>query len=140
MPFVRIETNHHFNKQVIEDVMTQITEEIHIKKGDPVKMISVVVHTDSNVSFGSDSETPAAIVQVLNASMPAHITSQLTQGISNILLNKFQVPANRMYIFFQEFTTMHLVGWNGKTFAEILGRDDEQNLDEERQKAQTKSH
>jgi phenylpyruvate tautomerase len=140
MPFVRIEINHHFCSQTIEDVITEVTEQIHLIKGDPTKMISVVVHNDSQVAFGGDFQTPAAIVQVLNANMSRDITTKLTETISDILLKQFQVPPDRMYIFFQEFTTMHLVGWNRKTFADILGSDNEQQLDEARKETQTVNH
>jgi phenylpyruvate tautomerase len=108
MPFVRVETNNSFAQDVINNVITQITERIHIDKGDPTTMIQVVVNTNVNVSFGGDYEKPAAVVQVLSLDMSADITKKLTEGISDILLENFNIPANRMYIFFQEFTQMHL--------------------------------
>lgn len=121
MPFIRIETNHEFTQNVIGNVITQITECVHIDKGDPTSMIQVVVDTNINVSFAGDYERPAAVVQLLSLSMSAEITKKLTESISDILLENFNIPANRMYIFFQEFTQMHLVGWNRKIFSEILG-------------------
>lgn len=124
MPFVRIETNHEFEQDVIHEVITQVTEQVHTQKGDPEKMILVVVNTKVNVAFGGDYDEPAAVVQLLNLKMSAEVTKKLTESISDILLEKFNVPANRMYIFFQEFTQMHLVGWNRKIFTEILGVDD----------------
>lgn len=124
MPFVRIETNQDSNQEVIQDVITQITEQIHFIKGDSPAMILVVVNTKANVAFGGDYEKPAAVVQVMNLRMPVEITTKLTECISDLLLAKFNVPANRMYIFFQEYTKMHLVGWNRTTFEQILGADD----------------
>lgn len=121
MPFIRIETNHEFTQNVIGNVITQITECVHIDKGDPTSMIQVVVDTNINVSFAGDYERPAAVVQLLSLSMSAEVTKKLTESISDILLENFNIPANRMYIFFQEFTQMHLVGWNRKIFSEILG-------------------
>ncbi len=136
MPFVRIETNHEFSKEVIQDVITQITEQVHVIKGDPQSMISVVVNTNVSVAFGGDYDKPAAVVQLLNLKMPVEITTKLTQSISDILLQKFNVPADRMYIFFQEFTQMHLVGWNRKTFTEIVGGDDLEAIEAARKKAE----
>lgn len=101
-------------------------------------MISVVVNTNVNVGFGGDYEKPAAIVQVLNLKMPVEITTKLTESITDILRENFNVAANRMYIFFQEFTQMHLVGWNRKTFAEIVGGDDLEALEAARKKAEEK--
>ncbi|MEH2402560.1 phenylpyruvate tautomerase MIF-related protein [Nostoc sp.] len=124
MPFIRIETNHDFSSEVIHYVITQITEQFHIIKGYPQSMILVVVNTKVNVAFGGDYEKPAAVVQVMNGRMPVEITTKLTEILSDILLAKFNVPANRMYIFFQEDTKMHLVGWNRTTFEQILGADD----------------
>ncbi|MFN6567021.1 phenylpyruvate tautomerase MIF-related protein [Dendronalium sp. ChiSLP03b] len=123
MPFIRIETNHDFSSEVIHDVITQITEQVHIIKGDPQSMILVVVNTKVNVAFGGDYEKPAAVVQVMNLRMSVEITTKLIEIISDILLAKFNVSANRMYMFFQEYTKMHLVGWNRTTFEQILGAD-----------------
>lgn len=134
MPFVRIETNHDFSKEVIQDVITQVTQQVHLIKGDPEAMILVVVNTKVNVAFGGDYEKPAAVVQLMNLRMPVDITTKLTESISDILLAKFNVPANRMYIFFQEFTKMHLVGWNRTTFEQILGADDLADVEAARQK------
>lgn len=139
MPFVRIETNHEFSKEIIQDVITQITEQVHLKKGDQKQMILVVVNTKVNVAFGGDYDHPAAVVQVFNLKMPVEITTKLTESISDILLDKFNVPANRMYIFFQEFTQMHLVGWNRKTFAELVGGDDLEALQGSQKKAEAKT-
>lgn len=124
MPFVRIETNHEFSQDVIHDVITQVTEKVHANKGDPKEMILVVVNTNVGVSFGGDYDKPAAVVQLLNLEMPEDITRKLTESISDILLEHFNVPANRMYIFFQEFTKMHLIGWDRKIFTDIVGGDD----------------
>ena len=124
MPFIKIETNHEFNSEIVELVIAQITETIHVVKGDPKNMILVVINTKSNVAFGGDYERPAAVVQLLNLKMPIDITTKLTEKITDILTNSFNVPPDRMYLFFQEFTQMHLVGWNRKTFAEVVGSDD----------------
>jgi phenylpyruvate tautomerase len=121
MPFVRIETNHDFDRDVIQNVITQVTDQVHINKGDPKEMILVVVNTKISVAFGGDYDKPAAVVQLLSLNMSAEVTQKLTESISDILLERFNVPANRMYIFFQEFNQMHLVGWNRKIFSEILG-------------------
>lgn len=135
MPFVRVETNHEFAQDVIGDVITQITESVHLDKGDPTTMIQVVVNTNVNVSFAGDYNKPAAVVQLLSLKMSADITKKLTESISDILLKNFNVPANRMYIFFQEFTQMHLVGWNRKIFSEILGVETLGSPEEAQQKA-----
>jgi phenylpyruvate tautomerase PptA (4-oxalocrotonate tautomerase family) len=135
MPFVRIETNQDFSQEVIQDVVTQITQQVHTIKGDPQAMILVVVNTKVNVAFGGDYEKPAAVVQLMNLRLPVEITTKLTESISDILLAKFNVPANRMYIFFQEFTKMHLVGWNRTTFDRILGADDLADVEAARQKS-----
>ena len=134
MPFVRIETNHDFSQEVIQDVITQVTQQVHLIKGDPEAMILVVVNTKVNVAFGGDYEKPAAVVQLMNLKIPVEITTKLTESLSDILLAKFNVPANRMYIFFEEFTKMHLVGWNRTTFEQILGADDLADVEAARQK------
>jgi phenylpyruvate tautomerase len=121
MPFVRIETNNSVARDVIDNVITKVTECVHIDKGDPTAMIQVVVNTNVNVSFGGDCEKPAAAIQILSLEMSADITKKLTEDISDILLENFNIPANRMYIFFQEFTQMHLVGWDRRIFSEIFG-------------------
>jgi phenylpyruvate tautomerase len=121
MPFVRVETNNSVAQDVIDNVITQITECVHVDKGDPTTMIQVVVNTNVNISFGGDHEKPAAAIQILSLNMSADITKKLTEGISDILLENFNIPANRMYIFFQEFTQMHLVGWDRRIFSEIFG-------------------
>ncbi|WP_201262005.1 phenylpyruvate tautomerase MIF-related protein [Microcystis aeruginosa] len=138
---MRIETNHDFERDVIQNVITQVTEQVHINKGDPKEMILVVVNTKVNVSFGGDYDKPAAVVQLLSLTMSAEVTKKLTESISDILLERFSVPANRMYIFFQEFTQMHLVGWNRKIFSEILGveRLDSPELAQKRAEAQQKN-
>jgi len=135
VPFVRIETNHKFSNKIINDVIIQTTDAIHLNKGDPKTMISVVVNTKVNVGFGGDYDKPAAIVQVLSVQMPVEITTKLTESISDILLTNFHVLPNRMYIFFQEFTQMHLVGWNRKTFAQIVGGENLEALEAARKKS-----
>ena len=124
MPFIRIETNCDFPKNIIDEAIAKFTELIHQKKGDPKSMILVVVNTKVNVAFGGDCEKPAAAVQLLSRQMTPEITAKLTEGISDILLDLFKIPAARMYIFFQNFTELYLVGWNRKTFDRILGISD----------------
>jgi len=135
MPFIRIETNTEFDRNIIEDVITQVTEQVSTIKGDPKNMILVVINTNVNVAFGGDYTQPAAAVQILNLKMPIEVTSKLVESISDILLEKFNVSPDRMYIFFQEFTQMHLVGWNRKTFTEIVGGDDLDALEKAREKS-----
>jgi phenylpyruvate tautomerase len=139
MPFVRVETNHEFAQDVIDNVITQITEQVHIDKGDPKAMIQVVINTNISVSFAGDYKNPAAVVQLLSLKMSADITKKLTESISDILLENFDVPANRMYIFFQEFTQMHLVGWNRKIFSEILGVETLESPAEAQKKVESQS-
>jgi hypothetical protein len=104
----------------VRELQQRLTELISRVKGDPTSMISTVVLQGVPVSFGGCAEKPAAIVTLTNAVMDAAKTSALTTALSAALDEAYGVPADRMYLFFHEFTDPHLVGWNGKTFDRIL--------------------
>ena len=123
MPFIRIEVNQDVSQDMIDQSMSQVTDAVHAFKGDPKEMILVVIDTKVNASFGGDYEQPVAMVNIVNLEMTEDVTRVLTEKISDILLENFNVNPKRMYIYFQQVTHMHLFSWDRKTFQDIFGGD-----------------
>ncbi len=118
MPFVNVQTNACGDQK---QVLSNITQAVHEIKGDPVAMISSSVESNVPLSFGGDSDSPAAIIRVHSTGFTEELTAALTSSFTKILGEGFGVPPERMYVFFREITPddRYLVGWNGKTFKEL---------------------
>ena len=136
MPVVRIAVNVDFSPEIVNATMSKITDTVHEIKGDPKDMILVHIDTHSHISFADIPDRPAAMVDMINLIMAPELTKKLTESISDILLEQFSVEPNRMYIYFQEVTQMHLFAWNRMTFNDILGRD---NIEKESEKKRAKA-
>lgn len=127
MPLIRIETNCEASQQTIDEIMTRVIDRVNQDNGNLKSMISVVVNTEVNVSFGCDLEKPAAAVQFFIGQIPPENTSKITASISAILFDRLRIPAEQMYVFFHLFPELYLVGWNGTTFDKINPEDIDPN-------------
>jgi phenylpyruvate tautomerase PptA (4-oxalocrotonate tautomerase family) len=118
MPLLHIHSSSKtVNEKVIQEVHqagAQILAEVLGKSTD---YVMVLVNTASALSFAQDDQTPCAYLEVKNiGGFTPKTTEELSLRLCELVNQKLQTPANRVYIEFQN-AERYLWGWNGKTFA-----------------------
>lgn len=119
MPFIEIRTNQSHEPERVGRLLSGVTQVVHDIKGDPVAMISCMVHAGVSLAFGGEQK-PCAIVHMTATGFTEELTAELTRTFTALIGETFGVSPERMYVFFREITPdeRHFVGWNGKTFKE----------------------
>lgn len=120
MPYLRVECSGTVDRSRVESLQRELTQLVHELKKDPVAMIATAVLQGVPVTFGGHGDQPACVVTLTNAAMPPSITSALTAAITRAIGDAYGVPANRIYVFFHQYTDPTLVGWNGVTFDQVM--------------------
>ncbi len=76
----------------------------------------VMLHLDQSMSFALDEGSDCPYLEVKNVGeLKPDLTSKISSLLTDLVSSNLRVPANRVYIEFQE-SQRHLWGWNGGTF------------------------
>ena len=118
MPLLHIHaSSKNINEKAIQEVHqtgAQILAEVLGKSTD---YVMVLLNTGRSLSFAQDGQAPCAYLEVKNiGGFTPEATEKLSQRLCELVIQKLQTPANRVYIEFQN-AERYLWGWNGKTFA-----------------------
>ena len=117
MPLLHIHSSSKtLSEKVIQEVHqvgAQILAEV---LGKSTEYVMVLVNTGSSLSFAQDGQAPCAYLEVKNiGGFTPEITEKLSQRLCELVVQKLQTTASRVYIEFQN-AERYLWGWNGKTF------------------------
>jgi len=118
MPLLKIKTSvskidESTRRDLHQNGARILSEEI----GKSLAYCMVELTADTSLSFGGDSSLPVAYLEVKNVGeLNPALTEQLSKKLTDLVMDKTGVTAERIYIEFQE-SARHLWGWNGKTFA-----------------------
>jgi phenylpyruvate tautomerase len=118
MPLLHIHASpKNINEKAIQEVHQTGAQILADVLGKSTEYVMVLVNTGRSLSFAQDSQTPCAYIEVKNiGGFTPETTAKLSQRLCELVHQKLQTPANRVYIEFQN-AERYLWGWNGKTFA-----------------------
>jgi phenylpyruvate tautomerase len=118
MPLLHIHSSSKtVNEKVIQEVHQTGAQILAELLGKSTEYVMVLVNTDCSLSFAQDDQTPCAYLEVKNiGGFSPETTEKLSLCLCELLNQKLQTPADRVYIEFQT-AERYLWGWNGKTFA-----------------------
>ena len=118
MPFLHIHvSSKNINEKGIQEVHQAGAQMLAEVLGKSTEYVMVLVNPGSSLSFAQDGQAPCAYLEVKNiGGFTPEITEKLSQRLCELVVQKLQTPACRVYIEFQN-AERYLWGWNGKTFA-----------------------
>jgi phenylpyruvate tautomerase len=118
MPFLHIHaSSKNVSEKAIQEVHQTGAQILAEVLGKSTEYVMILVNTGSSLSFAQDSQTPCAYLEVKNiGGFTPEITEKLSQRLCEMVVQKLETPAIRVYIEFQN-AERYLWGWNGKTFA-----------------------
>ena len=118
MPFLHIHSSSKtINEKVIQEVHQSGAQILAEVLGKSIEYVMVLVNTSSSLSFAQDDQKPCAYLEVKNiGGFTPEITEKLSMCLCEMVVQKLQTPADRVYIEYQN-AERYLWGWNGKTFA-----------------------
>ena len=118
MPLLHIHaSSKNINEKAIQEVHQTGAQILAEVLGKSTEYVMVLVNTGSSLSFAQDGQAPCAYLEVKNiGGFTPEATEKLSQRLCELVIQKLQTPANRVYIEFQN-AERYLWGWNGKTFA-----------------------
>ena len=118
MPLLHIHsTSKTINEKVIQEVHQSGAQILAEVLGKSIEYVMVLVNTSSSLSFAQDDQKPCAYLEVKNiGGFTPEITEKLSLRLCEMVVQKLQTPADRVYIEYQN-AERYLWGWNGKTFA-----------------------
>lgn len=118
MPLLHIHaSSKNINEKAIQEVHQAGAQILAEELGKSTEYVMVLVNTGSSLSFAQEDQTPCAYLEVKNiGGFTPEITEKLSQRLCELVVQKLQTPASRVYIEFQN-AERYLWGWNRKTFA-----------------------
>jgi phenylpyruvate tautomerase len=118
MPLLHIQSSiKSVNEKVIQELHQTGAQILSEVLGKSTEYVMVLVNTGSSLSFAKDEQTPCAYLEVKNiGGFTPETTEKLSLRLCELVIQKLQTPASRVYIEFQN-AERYLWGWNGKTFA-----------------------
>ncbi|MGM9625082.1 MAG: phenylpyruvate tautomerase MIF-related protein [Eubacteriales bacterium] len=113
MPFIRTTTNQHVTKEIADTVKTACGQAIVLLRGKSENWLMVEIEGDRNLYFqGSDAPCAIAEVQVYGK-INDRDCDNMTEALTKILTGALGVPADRVYVRYEEVSHW---GWNGSNF------------------------
>jgi hypothetical protein len=74
----------------------------------------VSIRSGLAMMFGGD-DAPCAYLELKSLGLPEEQTATLSQALCELIGDKLQIPAERIFIEFSN-PARHMWGWNGRTF------------------------
>ncbi len=113
MPLIHVKTNQTVTKPTAEAIKTACGSAITLLSGKTEAWLMVEVEGERMLYFkGSDAPCALASVDIFGQASHADY-DKLTAELTGVLAERLSVPADRVYIKYQE--TDHW-GWNGTNF------------------------
>lgn len=117
MPLLKVYTSANPSSQsATEALLKPLSRELAQQLGKPESYVMTCMMPQVEMTFGGDA-APSAYVEVKSIGVMAPATTaKISATVCATLSKVLDVPANRIYIEFQD-AKPHLWGFNGGTFA-----------------------
>lgn len=110
MPFIKTSTNISIDENKKEILKTKFGQAINIM-GKPESYLMIEIEDEKTMYFSGSKEPLAFVdIKVLGS---AHNTNEMTKEITKILSEELNIPPNRIYIAYKDYTDW---GFNGNNF------------------------
>lgn len=110
MPFIKTTTNINIDDNKKEILKQKFGSAINIM-GKPESYLMLEFEGNKSMYFSGTNE-PLAFVDVKVLGNPNN-TNEMTQELTNILSNELNIPQNRIYIAYKDYSDW---GYNGRNF------------------------
>lgn len=110
MPFIKTSTNVNIDSFKKEILKEKFGKAINIM-GKPESYLMLEFEDNKSMYF-SGSNAPLAFVDVKVLGNPRN-TNEMTNEITNIISNELNIPSNRIYIAYKDYSDW---GFNGSNF------------------------
>ena len=110
MPLLNISTNTNIKNQQI--LLSKSSDFISSLTGKPINFIMVKLTHSLSMYFAGTDE-PCAFIEI--KSIGSLVPSKMSKPICQFFSNELGIPAERIYIFFQDVDSKNWA-WNSKTF------------------------
>ncbi len=116
MPLIKVQSSvAKPEKADIENLLKILSAKVAQHFGKPESYVMTVFESDIPMTFGGTT-SPVCYIEVKNiGTMTSSQTKAMSGDFCQIIEDKLGVPANRIYIEFND-AQRHLWGWNSGTF------------------------
>lgn len=110
MPFIKTSTNVNIDSNKLEVLKEKIGKSISIM-GKPESYLMLEFESNLNMYF-SGTNDPLAFIDVKVLGTPNN-TNRMTEELTNIISTELNIPPNRIYIAYKDYSEW---GFNGRNF------------------------
>jgi phenylpyruvate tautomerase len=114
MPLLKIETNQSVATEDRRQLISKASQQVAAMLGKPERYVMVSFQVNPAMSFGGSDE-PLAYLELKSIGLPEARTTELSQGLAELMNSELGLPADRVYIEFAD-APRSMWGWNGGTF------------------------
>ncbi len=113
MPFINVKTNAAICEEKRTNLEKALGKAIELIPGKTEAWLMLAFEGETPMSF-KGNEDPCAMVEIkIFGSTTKEAYAAMTKETTEILAKELGVPADRIYVKYEE---SHLWGWNGKNF------------------------
>ena len=113
MPYLKIQTNHALEADKASHFIKSASRLVAEGLGKPERYVMVALEPPVPMVFGSDD--PTVFMELKSIGLPETKTPQLSESLCQLVNAELGVPADRVYIEFQD-APRKMWGWDGGTF------------------------
>ena len=114
MPLLKIQTNQPVDAATQQALAVSASQTVADLLGKPERYVMVSVGHNPAMLFGGSDE-PLAYLELKSIGLPGSQTADLSRSLCDLLKEKLDLPADRIYIEFSD-APRNMWGWNGGTF------------------------
>ncbi len=114
MPYISTRTTVAINEEKKENIKAKLGKAIEIIPGKSEQWLMLSFEDKASMYFKGSNEKPIAYVEVSSfGKAPADAYSKLTKAVCDILKEELEIPADCVYVKYEEVS---IWGWNNKNF------------------------
>ncbi|MEJ2359824.1 MAG: phenylpyruvate tautomerase MIF-related protein [Gammaproteobacteria bacterium] len=114
MPYLKIQTNHTIDADRSADLIQSASRLVADGLGKPERYVMVALEPPVPMVFAGSPE-PTVFMELKSIGLPESKTAQLSESLCQLINSELGVPADRVYIEFQD-APRKMWGWDSGTF------------------------
>jgi phenylpyruvate tautomerase PptA (4-oxalocrotonate tautomerase family) len=114
MPYLKLQTNRQISDSKMQPLMEKLSSLTAGLLSKSENYVMVAIQPGAHMLY-SGTTAPTAFVEFKSIRLPEAETTIISEKLTNFLMNELKIPANRIYIEFQN-QPANLWGYNGGTF------------------------
>lgn len=114
MPYLKIQTNHRIDDTLAAALIKSASQLVAAGLGKPERYVMVALEPPIPMIFAGSDE-PTVFMELKSIGLSENKTPQLSDTLCQLINKELGVPADRVYIEFQD-APRKMWGWDGGTF------------------------